>query len=161
MGPQKIKAFRRPHMIVNFRFSVEMKAKIKYAHQAGVSRELSERVRRLVQKVATDKEKMIEVYKISFLDLLQGDYYNNVLHRKIKTIKEEEIILPVAAEMDKKDLDFFESLFEVPLDESLGETKDKALNHFFSQFKNPAITSVQLTCTKVETESEDKGKVKP
>lgn len=142
-------------MTVNFRFSIEMKAIIQDTHQQGVSRELCERVRRLAQKVAADKEKMTEVYKITFLDLLLGDGYSDVIRRKIELKKEKDILLPVAAEMDLEDSDFFKSLFEEPLDESLGDTKDEALNHFFSQFKNPAIIDVRLECTDTGTESED------
>lgn len=145
-------------MTVNFRFSIEMKAIIQDTHQQGVNRELCERVRRLAQKVGADKEKMTEVYKITFLDLLLGDGYSDVIRRKMELKKEKDILLPVAAEMDLEDSDFFKSLFEEPLDESLGETKDEALNHFFSQFKNPAIIDVKLECTDTGTESEDQEK---
>lgn len=142
-------------MTVKLRFSIEMKASVQDTQSKGVNRELGERLRQLAQKVAADKEKMTEVYKITFLDLLLGDFYSDILRRKLKLKKEKAIILPVATEMNQKDSAFFKSLFEEPLDESLSTTRDITINHLFGQFKNPTITDVHFECTDTGAESED------
>lgn len=145
-------------MTVKLWFSIEMEASVKDSQSKGVNRELGERVRRLAQQVAADKEKMVEVYKITFLDLLLGDYYSDILRRKLRLKREKDIILPLAAEMDQTDSTFFHSLFEEPLDESISKAKNKTLNQLFSQFKNPTITDVHFKCTDTGTKSEEHKK---
>ena len=55
-----------------------------------------DRIQRLARRIVENDETLIEVYKITFFDLLFGDFYSDEINRRIKPKQEEEFILPVA-----------------------------------------------------------------
>ena len=81
-----------------------MRAKNSKNNTRGVgSREQFARIRRLAQRIAARDETLIEVYKITFFDLLFGDYYSDEINKRIKPKEEKEFILPIAEKMDPQD----------------------------------------------------------
>ena len=139
-----------------FRFTIELEAQIHDAPVGVGKREVFERVRRLAQRIAQDKQMLTEVYKITFLDLLLGDYYSETLHSRLKLKKEGEIILPLLTGLESQDASFFTKLFTEPLGEDSGKTRDNAMNLLFSQFGNPVITAARLEYGNTDMETADK-----
>lgn len=139
-----------------FRFTIELKAQIHDAPMGVGQREVFERVRRLAQRIAQDKQMLTEVYKITFLDLLIGDYYSEMLHRKLMLKKEGEIILPLSTALEPEDASFFTKLFTEPIKEDSGETRDNAMNLLFSQFGNLVITDARLEYANSVEKTENK-----
>jgi hypothetical protein len=133
-------------MTKNFRFTVELKANIHDSPKGVGSREEFDRVRRLAQRIAANDETLIEVYKITFFDLLFGDYYSDEINRRIKPKPEEEFILPVAEKMDPQDSTFFNEFFSQPPKEDQNVDRDNVLNLFYSQFDKPKIVEARLEC---------------
>ena len=129
-------------MTKNFRFTVELKANIHDSPKGVGNREEFDRIQRLVQRIAANDETLIEVYKITFFDLLFGDYYTDKINRKIKPKPEEEFILPVAEEMDPQDSAFFTEHFSESSKEDTNVDRDNVLNLFYSQFGKPKIVEV-------------------
>lgn len=128
----------------NFRFTVELKADIHDSPKSVGSREEFDRVKSLAQRIAENDEMLIEVYKITFFDLLFGDYYSDEINRRIKPKTEKEFMLPVAEEMDPHDSAFFTEYFsQVPKGDS-NVDRDNVLNLFYSQFGKPKIVEVRF-----------------
>jgi hypothetical protein len=133
-------------MTKHFRFTLELKANIHDKPKGVGSREEFDRIQRLARRIAANDETLIEVYKITFFDLLFGDYYSDEINLKIKPKQEEEFILPVTEKMDPQDSDFFAEYFSQV---SKGDSKvdrDNVLNLFYSQFGKPEILEVRLEC---------------
>jgi hypothetical protein len=130
----------------SFRFVVELKANIHDSPKGVGSREQFARIRRLAQRIAANDDTLIEVYKITFFDLLFGDYYSDEINKRIKPKAEEEFILPVAEEMDPQDSAFFKEFFSQSSKEDPDAERDNVLNLFYSQFGNPKIVEVRLEC---------------
>jgi hypothetical protein len=145
IGPQKLDYFGGLNMITkNFRFTVELKADIHDSPKGVGSREEFGRIQRLAQRIAANDETLIEVYKITFFDLLFGDYYSDEINRRIKPKAEDEFILPVAEKMDPHDSTFFSEFFsQVPKKDS-NIDRDNVLNLFYSQFGRPKIVEVRF-----------------
>ena len=135
----------------NFRFVVELKANIHDSPKGVGNRVEFDRVRRLAQRIAAHDETLIEVYKITFLDLLFGDYYSDEINRRIKPKKEEEFMLPVAEKMNPQDSTFFKDFFSPVPEEDSNVDRDNVLNLFYSQFGKPKIVEVRLECLKGNT----------
>jgi hypothetical protein len=135
-------------MTKHFRFTLELKANIHDSPKGVGSQEEFGRVRRLAQRIAANDETLIEVYKITFFDLLFGDYYTDKINRKIKpkTEEEEEFILPVAEKMDSQDSAFFTEFFSESSKENPNIDRDNVLNLFYSQFDKPKIVEVRFEC---------------
>ena len=71
-------------MTKHFRFALELKANIHDSPKGVGSREQFARIQRLARRIAKNDETLVEVYKISFFDLLFGDYYTDKINREIK-----------------------------------------------------------------------------
>lgn len=133
-------------MTKHFRFTLELKANIHDSPKGPGTREEFDRVQRLARRVSENDETLIEVYKITFFDLLFGDYYSDEINRRINPKAEKEFMLPVAEEMDPGDSAFFTEYFSQV---SKGDSKvdrDNMLNLFYSQFEKPEIVEVQFEC---------------
>ena len=130
----------------SFRLVVELKADIHDTPKGVGSREQFARIQRLAQKIAANDETLIEVYKITFFDLLFGDYYSDEINRRIKPKAEEEFMLPVAEEMDPGDSVFFKEFFSPSSKEDPDAERDNVLNLFYSQFGKPKIVEVRFEC---------------
>lgn len=139
----------------NFRFTVELKANIHDKPKGPGTREEFDRIRRLAQRIAANDETLIEVYKITFFDLLFGDYYSDEIKRRITPKAEKEFMLPVAEKMGPQDSAFFEEYFSQVSKGDSNVDRDNVLNLFYSQFGKPKIVQVLFECfeensTKVE-----------
>lgn len=145
-------------MTKHFRFTVELKANIHDSPKGVGSREEFGRIRRLAQRIAANDETLIEVYKITFFDLLFGDYYTNKINRKIKPKPEEEFILPVAEKMDSQDSAFFTEFFSLAPKDDPNVDRDNVLNLFYSQFGKPKIVEVRFECFDKDAVGDKKGK---
>jgi hypothetical protein len=141
-----------------FRFTVELKANIHDSPKGVGSREEFDRIRRLAQRIAANDETLIEVYKITFFDLLFGDYYTEKINRKINPKTEEELILPVANKMDPQDSAFFKESFSQFPKEDSNVDRDNVLNLFYSQFGKPNIVEVRFECFDKDAGGDKKGK---
>lgn len=139
-----------------FRFTVELKAKVNDSPGGDEHREMSSRVQRLVNNIAADRQRLTEVYKVIFLDLLLGDYYGDILKQKLSTKTEEELILPAAKELDPQDSAFFESILSGTASDNQKAGKDNLLNMFYKQFGNPKIVDVRLELFKKEQAEAEK-----
>jgi hypothetical protein len=130
----------------HLRFIVELKVNIHESPKGVGSKEEFERIQRLGQIITTNDETLLDVYKITFFDLLFGDYYTDEINRRIKPKTEAEFILPAANKMDPQDSAFFtESFSEFPKEDS-NVDRDNVLNLFYSQFGRPKIVKVRFEC---------------
>ncbi|MGD2091529.1 MAG: hypothetical protein PVH61_35480 [Candidatus Aminicenantes bacterium] len=130
----------------NFKFVVELKAQVHDSPKGAGSREEFERIQRLAQRIAANDETLIEVYKITFFDLLFGDYYSDEINKRIKPKPEKEFMLPVAEKMDPQDSAFFTEYFSQASKKELDVDRDNVLNLFYSQFGKPEIVEVRFEC---------------
>ena len=130
----------------SFRLVVELKANIHDKPKGPGTREEFDKIQRLAQRIAANDETLIEVYKITFFDLLFGDYYSDEINRRIKPKAEEEFMLPVAEEMDPGDSVFFKEFFSPSSKEDPDAERDNVLNLFYSQFGKPKIVEVRFEC---------------
>ena len=133
-------------MIKYFQFTVKLRAQIQDNPKGAKSKETFEKVRRLSQNIAADKEMLIEIYKVIFLDLLLGDYYTEEINQKVKPKPEKELIIPASKKMAPRDSEFFTRLFPGNSEEALRLDKDDVLNLFYSQFGKPKIVEVRFEC---------------
>jgi len=131
----------------SFRFVVELKANIHDKPKGPGTREELDKIQRLAQRIAVNDETLIEVYKITFFDLLFGDYYTDKINKTIQPKQEEEFILPVAEKMDPGDSAFFNEYFSQVSKEDSKVDRDNVLNLFYSQFGKPEIVEVRFECT--------------
>jgi hypothetical protein len=144
--PENLKFYGGNDMIKYFQFTVKFRAQIQDNPKGAKSKDTFEKVRRLSQNIAADKEMLIEIYKVIFLDLLLGDYYTEEINRKVKPKPEKELILPAASKMSPRDSEFFTQLFPESAQEALRLDKDDVLNLFYSQFGKPKIVEVRFEC---------------
>jgi hypothetical protein len=133
------------------RFIVELKANIHDSPKGVGSREEFDRVRCLAQRIAAKDETLIEVYKITFFDLLFGDYYSDEINKRIKPKTDEDIMLPAAEEMNPQDSAFFTEFFAQSPKEDPNVDRDNVLNLFYSQFGKPKIVEVRFECVDKNT----------
>lgn len=135
----------------NFRFTVELKANIHDKPKGPGTREEFDRIQRLAQRIAANDETLIEVYKITFFDLLFGDYYSDEINKRIKPKAEKEFMLPVAEEMGPEDSSFFAEYFSQVSEGNSNVDRDNVLNLFYSQFGKPKIVKVSFECVDKNT----------
>jgi len=100
----------------------------------------------MAQRIAARDETLIEVYKITFFDLLFGDYYSDEINKRIKPKAEEEFMLPVAEKMAPQDSAFFKEFFSQSSKEDPDAERDNVMNLFYSQFGKPKIVEVCFEC---------------
>ncbi len=143
-------------MTKHFRFTVELKANIHESPKGVGSREEFDRIQRLAQKISANDETLIEVYKITFFDLLFGDYYSDEINRRIKPKSEKEFMLPVAEKMGPKDFAFFAEYFSQASKSDSNVDRDNVLNLFYSQFGKPKIVEVCIECLEGNATEVDK-----
>ncbi|MGD2090958.1 MAG: hypothetical protein PVH61_32590 [Candidatus Aminicenantes bacterium] len=133
-------------MTKNFRFTVELKANIHDKPKGPGTREEFDRIQRLARRIAENDETLIEVYKITFFDLLFGDYYTDKINREIRPKQEKEFMLPVAEQMDPGDSAFFTEYFSQVSKVDSKVDRDNVLNLFYSQFGKPEIVQIRFEC---------------
>ncbi len=143
-------------MTKNFRFTIELKANIHDSPKGVGSREELDRVQRLAQRIAANDETLIEIYKITFFDLLFGDYYSEEISRRIKPKPEKEFMLPVTEKMGPQDSAFFTEYFSQVSKDDSNVDRDNVLNLFYSQFGKPEIVEVCFECLERSATKVDK-----